>query len=163
MGPFIQGRMVLPFQPERTESLFLSPSRRETLQLVCLENHSTIFTALLRVKQWPRKVFVFTLHWKPTQRNVDFEMFKFHPSRIISINFSCRKVTPQIQKIHTYWNWETLICIFVTINYPFVKVLWPCLVLYLFLFSPTTVMSNTLHLLKRLPGSIPITAEWMNS
>lgn len=55
MGPFIQGRMVLPFQLERTESLFLSSSRRETLQLACLENHSTTFTALLRVKQWQEK------------------------------------------------------------------------------------------------------------
>lgn len=30
MGSFIQGRMVLPFQLERTENLFLSSSRRET-------------------------------------------------------------------------------------------------------------------------------------
>lgn len=47
MGPFIQGRMVLPFWLERTESLFLSSCRRQTAAGPSGESLNYIYTVSL--------------------------------------------------------------------------------------------------------------------
>lgn len=156
MGPFIQGRMVLPFQLKRTESLFLSFSRGETLQLARLTNHSTIFTASLTAKEWQEKSSSLCTEHREllTLRCSNFILQG--PVQSISPLGSW---PPQTQKIYAHRNWETLICTFaIPSNTVLWQVLQHCLVLYFFLFSPTFVHSITLYLLQRLRGSIPLTA-----
>lgn len=160
MGPFIQGRMVLPFWLERTESLFLSSCRRQTAAGPSGESLNYIYTVSLS-QEMARKVFIFTLHWKPTKRNVDLKVFKFHPSKTNSIHFSCRKLTPtstkdlcpvELRNMYLY------LCHF--IKYYLVTVLMT-LILYLFIFSATFVLPILSS--SWLLGSILLTAEWMHS
>lgn len=55
MGPFIQGGWFSHFSLRGLKVSFYPPLGGKLLQLACLENHSTTFTALLRVKQWQEK------------------------------------------------------------------------------------------------------------
>lgn len=91
MGLFIQGRMVLPFWLERTESLFLSSSRRQTAAGPSGESLNYIYTVSLSQEMAKKKIFIFILQWKPTQRNVDLKVFKFHPSKTNAIQYTSTK------------------------------------------------------------------------
>lgn len=89
-------------------------------------------------------------------------MFKFHPSKTSSINFSCRKTNSTNTKDLCPLKLRNTYSIFVISSNMFLwQVLWHCLWNCTYSFSPTFVLSNTLWLLQWLLGSIPFNC-WMN-
>lgn len=162
MGPFIQGRMVLPFQLRHWKSL--SPFLQEGNAAAGLSGESLSYIHSFTQRQAMEEKSLPSLCTGNQHRNANLEVFRFHPSRTSSISTSCRKATRYPQTTKGLCPLKHLSVISAFLSNIVLRQVWRhFLTMHFFLFSPDFAVPNTLSLLQWFLGTMPLNTESMNS